>query len=59
MGPVQKGLRVAMEEIFEGALADVDLTGFVGPPGDVGEEIIRGEQLRRSLPSLTVFSFAP
>jgi hypothetical protein len=58
-GSVQKGLRVAMEEIFEGALSDVDLTGFVGPPGDVGEEIILGERLRRSLPSLTVFSFAP
>jgi hypothetical protein len=58
-GPVQKGLRVAMDEVFEGALADVDLTGFVGPPGDVGEEVVRGERLRRSLPVLTVFSFAP
>jgi hypothetical protein len=58
-GPVQKGLRIAMEEIFEGALANVDLTGFVPPHADPGEEIIRGEQLRRSLPSLMVFSFAP
>jgi hypothetical protein len=59
VGPVQKGLRVAMEEIFKGAFADVDLTGFVPPHADPGEEIIRGERLRRSLPSLTVFSFAP
>jgi hypothetical protein len=55
-GSVQKGVRVAMDEIFEGALTDVDLTGFVGPPGD---EIIKGERLRRSLGELTVFSFKP
>ena len=55
-GPVQKGVRVAMEEIFEGALADVDLTGYVGSPE---EEVIKGERLRRSLGELTVFSFDP
>jgi hypothetical protein len=54
--PVQKGVRIAMEEVFEGALADVDLTGFVGPPG---EEVVNGERLRRSLSELTVFSFDP
>jgi hypothetical protein len=55
-GPVQKGLRVAMDEIFAGALAEVDLTDFAGPPG---EEVLRGERLRRSVPELTIFSFAP
>jgi hypothetical protein len=55
-GPVSKGLRIAMDEIFEGALADVDLTGFSGPPG---EEVLRGERLRQSVPNLNVFSFEP
>jgi hypothetical protein len=55
-GPVSKGLRVAMDEIFEGALADVDLTGFSGPPG---EEVLSGERLRRSVPNLDVFSLEP
>jgi hypothetical protein len=45
-----------MEKIFEGALANVDLTGFEGPPGD---EVLKGERLRRSLGALTVFSFEP
>jgi hypothetical protein len=52
-GPVQQRLRIAMDEFFEGALADVDLTGFAGPPG---EEVLRGERLRRSVPDLTIFS---
>jgi hypothetical protein len=56
VGPVQKDLRVDMEKIFQGALADVDLTGFEGPPG---EEVLKGERLRRSLGGLTVFSFEP
>ena len=47
---------VALDEIFEGALADVDLTDFVGPPGD---EVVAGERLRRSVPTLTVFSLEP
>jgi hypothetical protein len=55
-GPIQKELRVAVDEIFEGALADIDLTAFAGPPG---EEVLLGERLRRSVPSLTVFSFEP
>jgi hypothetical protein len=58
-GPVQKRLRVVMDEIFKGALANVDLTGFEAPHADVGEEILRGERLRRSLPTLNVFSFEP
>jgi hypothetical protein len=56
VGPIQKGVRVAMEQVFAGALADVDLTGFMGPPG---EEVLKGERLRRSLGGLTVFSFEP
>jgi hypothetical protein len=55
-GPVQKRVRIAMEDVFEGALADVDLTGYTGAPG---EEMLKGERLRRSLSSLTVFSFDP
>lgn len=55
-GSVRQGLRVALDEIFEGALADVDLTDFVGPPGD---EVVAGERLRRSVPTLTVFSLEP
>ncbi len=55
-GPVRKGLRVAVDEIFKGALADVDLTGFTGPPG---EEVLLGERLRQSAPNLDVFSFEP
>ena len=55
-GPVQRRLRVAMEQVFEGAVADVDLTDFVGPPD---EKVRLGEALRRSLPGLTVFSLDP
>jgi hypothetical protein len=55
-GSVRQGLRVALDEIFEGALADVDLTDFVGPPGD---EVVAGERLRRSVPTLSVFSLEP
>jgi hypothetical protein len=59
-GTTRKALRVALDEIFEGALTDVDLTDFAppgaGPPGD---EVMLGERLRRSVPALTVFSFAP
>jgi hypothetical protein len=55
-GSAMKGLHVALDEIFEGALADIDLTDFAGPPG---EEVVLGERLRRSVPALTVFTFAP
>jgi hypothetical protein len=55
-GALQKDLRVAMDEIFEGALADVDLSDFSGPPG---EEVLLGERLRRSVPALSVFSLDP
>jgi hypothetical protein len=55
-GTPMKGLHVALDEIFKGALADIDITDFAGPPG---EEVILGERLRRSVPALTVFTFAP
>lgn len=55
-GAFSKSMRVALDEIFKGALSDVDLTGFVGPPG---EEVLLGERLRRSMPTLRVFSFGP
>ncbi|KYF57465.1 hypothetical protein BE04_02020, partial [Sorangium cellulosum] len=58
-GSTGKVVRVAMDEVFEGATADVDLTGFMGPPGPVGDELLAGERLRRSLPDLTVFAFDP
>jgi hypothetical protein len=45
-----------MDEVFKGALADIDLSDFVGPPG---EEVQLGERLRRSMPMLRVFSFEP
>lgn len=55
-GSIRKHLRVAMDEIFEGARADVDLSDFAGPPG---EEVLDGERLRRSVPTLSVFSLEP
>jgi hypothetical protein len=45
-----------MDEIFEGAMADVDLTDFSGPPG---QEVLDGERLRRSVPTLSVFALEP
>ncbi|WP_437999617.1 MbnP family protein [Sorangium sp. So ce185] len=58
-GSTGKVVRVAMDEVFAGATADVDLTGYMGPPGPVGDELLAGERLRRSLPDLTVFAFGP
>jgi hypothetical protein len=41
-----------MDEVFKGATAEVDLSGFTGPP----EERVRaGERLRLSMPGLQVF----
>jgi len=53
-GPFTKSMQVSLDELFKGALSDVDLTGFAGPPGG---EVLSGERLRRSLPTLQVFSF--
>ncbi|WP_437611545.1 MbnP family protein [Sorangium sp. So ce834] len=58
-GSTGKVVRLVMDEVFEGATADVDLTGYIGPPGPVGDELLAGERLRRSLPALTVFAFDP
>lgn len=58
-GSTGKAVRVVMDEVIVGATADVDLTGFVAPPGPMGDELLAGERLRRSLPSLTVFAFGP
>ncbi|KYF82202.1 hypothetical protein BE11_13830 [Sorangium cellulosum] len=58
-GATGKVVRVVMDEVFGGATADVDLTGFVSPPGPVGDELLAGERLRRGLPDLTVFAFDP
>lgn len=53
-GTVAKNVHFAMEEVFDGAMANVDLTGFFGPPG---EEVVAGERLRRSMPELNIFTF--
>ncbi|WP_437718157.1 MbnP family protein [Sorangium sp. So ce448] len=58
-GSTGKVVRVVMDEVFAGATADIDLTGFVAPPGPVGDELLAGERLRRGLPDLTVFAFGP
>jgi hypothetical protein len=58
-GSTRKALRLVMDDVFKGAATEVDLTGFVAPPGPVGEEITAGERLRRSLPALNVFVFGP
>jgi hypothetical protein len=58
-GSTRKALRLVMDEVFKGAVTEVDLTGFVAPPGPVGDEIVAGERLRRSLPTLNVFVFGP
>jgi hypothetical protein len=55
-GALSKTLQLAMDQVFEGALSDVDLTDFVGPPA---EEVLLGERFRRSVPTLSLFSFAP
>ena len=58
-GSTGKVVRIVMDEVFGGATADVDMTGFVPPPGPVGDELLAGERLRRGLPDLTVFAFGP
>ncbi|WP_437746655.1 MbnP family protein [Sorangium sp. So ce1504] len=58
-GSTGKVVRIVMDEVFGGATADVDMTGFVPPPGPVGDELLAGERLRRGLPDLTVFTFGP
>jgi hypothetical protein len=55
-GTLSKAMQLSLDEVFKGALTDVDLSGFIGPPG---EEVVLGERFRRSMPMLHVFSFAP
>jgi len=55
-GSVSKGLRFVLDDVFKGAEADVDLTGFAGPPG---EEVVLGERLRRSMAGLHLFALDP
>ena len=54
-GSVTRGMRVAIDQIFAGATADIDVTGTVLP----GEEVEAGERLRRTAAGLPLFSFAP
>jgi len=53
-GTLEKGIRVAVDEIFKGATAEIDVSdvavGFLSSP-----ESIAGERLRRQLPELHVF----
>jgi hypothetical protein len=55
-GSVSKSMRFVLDEVFKGALTEVDLAGFVGPPG---EEVVLGERLRRSMAGLHLFAFEP
>jgi hypothetical protein len=51
----QRRLRLMLDQVFAAALAPVDLSGFVGPPGD---EIVAGERLRRAAPGVPLFVLA-
>jgi hypothetical protein len=53
---VRRSLRLAMEQIFLGTNTPADLTGVLLPPGN---EVEAGERLRRSAPSLQLFTFGP
>jgi hypothetical protein len=57
-GTLEKRLGVAMEQIFAGSTADIDVSdvavGFLSTP-----ESIAGERLRRELPDLSVFALDP
>ena len=57
-GRLEKALNVAMDELFKGATADIDVSdvalGLLSTP-----EAIAGERLRRQLSALHVFVFAP
>jgi hypothetical protein len=55
-GKVSKSMRFVLDDVFKGALMDVDLSGFIGPPG---EEVVLGERLRRSMTGLHLFAFEP
>jgi hypothetical protein len=57
-GTVTRNIRVAVDEIFKGATADIDVSDFPLPPSPQGE-IESGERLRRSAPGLHLFSFGP
>ena len=57
-GRLEKALNVAMDELFKGATADIDVSdvavGLLSAP-----EAVAGERLRRQLSALHVFVFAP
>ena len=57
-GKLEKGLNVALDELFKGATADIDVSdvavGLLSTPAAVA-----GERLRRQLSALHVFVFAP
>jgi hypothetical protein len=55
-GSLSKSMRFVLDDVFKGALMDVDLSGFVGPPG---EEVVLGERLRRNMAGLHLFAFEP
>jgi hypothetical protein len=56
-GSLERGLNVVMDEIFQGASSNVDVSGMPGlsPAADS----IAGERLRRRLPDLHVFELEP
>ncbi len=57
-GTLEKGLKVVMDEVFQGATADIDVSdsavGLLSTP-----ESIAGERLRRQLSELQVFVLEP
>jgi hypothetical protein len=55
-GSFSTGMHFVLDDVFKGALTDVDLTGFDGPPG---EEVVLGERLRRNIAGLQLFSLDP
>lgn len=57
-GSFSTGMHFVLDDVFKGALTDVDLTGFDGPPAP-GEEVVLGERLRRNISGLQLFSLDP
>jgi hypothetical protein len=64
---VERPLRLDMDQVFEGATANVDVShaipappgggGPFGPPG--GDEVLAGERLRQTAPGLPLFVLDP
>jgi hypothetical protein len=53
--PTHRSLRLMLDQMFAGAMTQVDLGAFVGPPGG---EIQAGERLRQTAPGLPLFVLA-